>query len=398
MTLPDLPQTTTPGAPAAEPRWPFDGPMVLAPMEGVSHAEFRALMAERGGLHLVCTEFVRITQQRPNEKQLAKAVDKRGGVPLSVQVMGNLAEHMAEAAEIVAAAGADVVDINLGCPMPRVVRKGVGSAMLQDPSLLARVLEQMRRHTPGLLSAKIRAGFDDAAQVVATAKLLEACGVDFLTVHPRRRCDFYRGVADWRIIAELVRELSIPVVGNGDVWYAADALRMQRETGCQAVMIGRPALRNPWIFQQIEQLSQGQDPIHPSGSELCAHLRDVAQRYEVAFPKRKQGSLGPLKELVSYVGRAVDAERSFARQVLRHQSVHAVLDACEQHLAHKPASELDLDAFGSLGFERSGSALLSAEHSGAAFATAEHSGAAFATATPPERSDVLTPSRAEAQP
>ncbi len=330
--------------------------MVLAPMEGVSHAEFRGMMAERGGLHLVCTEFVRITQQRPNEKQLAKEVDKRGGVPLSVQVMGNESHHMAEAAEIVTAAGADVVDINLGCPMPRVVRKGVGSAMLKDPALLSSVLSQMRKRTPGLLSAKIRAGFDDAERVVETAKLIEGTGVDFLTVHPRRRCDFYRGVADWRIIAELVEQLSIPVVGNGDVWYAADALRMQRETGCHAVMIGRPAMRNPWIFQQVEDLRRGRDPFSPDGAALCSHLRQVAARYEVAFPRRKHGSLGPLKELISYVGRAVDADRTFLRSVLRLQQVEEILDHCEQYLGSKTCFELDLDAHGSLGYERSGSA------------------------------------------
>lgn len=337
-------------------RWPFSGPSVLAPMEGVSHAEFREMMAVRGGLHLVCTEFVRITQHPPTLRQLQREVVKAPGVPLSVQVMGNEARHMADAAALVSDIGADVVDINLGCPMPRVVRKGVGAAMLEDPVLLGRVMSSMRRSTPGLLSAKIRAGFDDSAGVVGTARLLQDCGVDYIAVHPRRRCDFYRGVADWRIIRTLVETLDIPVVGNGDVWYAADALRMQRETGCQAVMIGRPALRNPWIFAQIQALRTGTAPPCPSGADVTAHLRHTAERYAAAFPSRKHGSLGPLKELLGYIGRAVADGGSFRRSVLRLQSVDDVLAECERVLSPLDPGQLDLDAWGSLALERSGSA------------------------------------------
>jgi nifR3 family TIM-barrel protein len=336
-------------------------------MEGISHPLFRQMMVEHGGLHLVCTEFVRITNQPPHPGQLATNVRKADGVPLSVQVMGNSAAHMADAAAIVSDAGADVVDINLGCPMPRVVRKGVGAAMLKDPALLTQVLEQMRRRTPGLLSAKIRAGFDDTRGVVATAKLIEACGVDFITVHPRRRCDFYRGTADWRIIRELVRELRIPVVGNGDVWYAKDALRMQEETGCAAVMIGRPALRNPWLFRQIDELRRGETPFAPSGQQLFDHLHSVIERYTEAFPKRKYGPIGPLKELLGFVGRAIPARPAtgsaaqgtsqFRRDVLRLDNVSAILECCERDLRPLPAEALDLDASGSLGLEQSGSAI-----------------------------------------
>ncbi len=342
--------------PRAATTWPFSGPSVLAPMEGVSHPEFRRLMCERGELHLVCTEFVRITHHTPNEKQLARHVQKVAGVALSVQVMGNDEQQMAEAAAIMSDAGADVIDINLGCPMPRVVRKGVGAAMLKDRALLARVLEGMRRTTPGLLSAKIRAGFDDAADVVATAKLIEDCGVDFIAVHPRRRCDFYRGVADWRIIARLKQALSIPVIGNGDVWYAADALRMQAETGCDAVMIGRPSLRNPWLFRQIADLRAGREPFAPDGAALVEHLHDTHQRYITGF--RKNGRvLGPIKELLNYIGRAVGDGGEFRKAVLRLQDTAEVLAYCEQHLASLPKERLDMDAFGSLGLERSGSAV-----------------------------------------
>ena len=218
-------------------------------MEGVGHPDFRHLMAERGGIGMVCTEFVRISRAPLSVRAVRREVVRSPGVPLCVQVMGNEADKMADAAAVVMDAGADAVDLNLGCPAPRVVRHGVGSAMLRDPALLRDVVGAMRSAVRGPLSAKIRAGFDDASDVHRNAGILVDCGVDWITVHPRRRSDHYRGVADWRIIASLVRSFDVPVVGNGDAWSARDALRMMEETGCVAVMIGRPALRNPWIFQ-----------------------------------------------------------------------------------------------------------------------------------------------------
>jgi tRNA-dihydrouridine synthase len=271
--------------------------------------------------------------------------------------MGNEADKMAEAAALVAEAGADVVDLNLGCPMPRVVRKGVGAAMLRDPVLLERVLGAMRRAAPGLLSVKMRAGYDDADRVVETARLCERAGVDFLAVHPRRRADFYEGVADWRIIAVLARELRIPVIGNGDVWYAADAQRMQAETGCAAVMIGRPALRNPFIFEQIAALEEGRDPPAPTGADVIDHLRALREALDEGFPGARHGSLGKMKEVVRWIGRAVRDDGAFAREALRASTVALLFDACDRHLAGRPASELDLDARGECRLEASGSAL-----------------------------------------
>jgi nifR3 family TIM-barrel protein len=325
---------------------------MLAPMEGVSHPELRAVVAARGGVGIVCTEFVRVTRSPIPPDRLRREVVKAEGLPLSVQVMGNEAERMAEAAAVVADAGADVVDVNVGCPMPRIVRKGVGAAMLKDPVLLSTVLATMRARTPVLLSAKIRAGFDDAAGTLAIGRVIEEAGVDFLVVHPRRRCDFYDGVADWRIVAALAAELSIPVVGNGDVWYAADVLRMERETGCAAVMIGRPALRNPWIFRQAAELRAGATPFRPSGADVVAHVAEVAHRYVEAGLRNPPGKL---KELLRFVGRAIDDGGRFIHGVVRERDVAGVLAATERAFAHRGPDEVDLDAHGTLALERSGS-------------------------------------------
>jgi nifR3 family TIM-barrel protein len=228
-------------------RLPFEPPLVLAPMEGITKASIRALLARYGPIGLVCTEFVRVAGESVSRRHLAEQVEKAPGVALSVQIMGNDPTLMAEAAGVMALAGADVVDVNLGCPSKTAARKGVGAALLKDGVALGRLLGAMRGAVPGLFSAKLRAGFEQSDAALDRARVVEQSGADFLAVHPRRRVDYFEGIADWRIIRLLRKQLSIPVIGNGDVWYAADALRMLEETGCDGVMIGRPALRNPWI-------------------------------------------------------------------------------------------------------------------------------------------------------
>ncbi|MEO0322340.1 MAG: tRNA-dihydrouridine synthase family protein [Myxococcota bacterium] len=336
-------------------------PTVLAPMEGVTDPAFRALIAAKGGLGLLTTEFVRVSRAPLSPEVMRRAVVKVPGVPLSVQVMGNEAHKMAEAATHVAAAGADAVDLNLGCPMPRVVRKGVGAAMLKDLGLLRDVLGAMREATPGPLTAKIRAGWDDAAHVLRIGEVLEEAGVDALAVHPRRRVDFYEGVADWRIVRALARHLRMPVVGNGDVWYADDAFRMRAETGCVAVMIGRPALRNPWIFQQIAEREAGLEPFRPSGRDVAAHLHGLRAVFTPKEPWRRRGrrktrepALGKLKEHLRYVGRTLPDGGAFRREALRLPSVDALLSFVDARLAGLPADALDLAASPLLGLERSG--------------------------------------------
>ncbi|MCB9508049.1 MAG: tRNA-dihydrouridine synthase family protein [Myxococcales bacterium] len=336
-------------------------PTMLAPMEGITHPTFRTLLAANGGVGVVCTEFVRVAGEVVSPKHMARQVVRSPGTPLSVQIMGTHAELMADAAGAVAAAGADIVDVNLGCPAPRVVRKGAGSAMLANPALLYEVLAAMRDRVPGVMSAKIRAGFDDASGVVETARIVERAGVDFLIVHPRRRADFYEGVADWRITATLVRELRIPVVGNGDCWYAADAHRMRAETGCAAVMIGRPAIRNPWIFRQIAELEQGIEPFSPAGDDIVRWLDELTDKLAVAFPGRRGfGPLGRVKEMVTYLGRGVDDGGEFRREALRLPDVDAVLGCARARLAGLPASALDLGARGGR-LETSGSARVATE-------------------------------------
>lgn len=315
-------------------------------MEGVTTASTRTLLASYGGLGLVCTEFVRVAGEQVSRRFLTRQVQKPPGVALSVQIMGNDARLMAEAASIVSAGGADVVDVNLGCPSKTATRKGVGAALLRDRDQLRALLTTMRAAVPRLFSAKLRAGFERSEDALANARAVEAAGADFLAVHPRRRVDFYRGVADWRIIALLRRELSIPVIGNGDVWYAADALRMLEETGCAGVMIGRPALRNPWIFRQISDLRAGRSAFAPSGADIVAHVGRLHASMAVGWHGDPAQLVGPLKEHLGYLCRAASNGAELARRLLRLDTLGLLLEAVEEAFGALPPDALDLDAFG----------------------------------------------------
>jgi tRNA-dihydrouridine synthase B len=333
---------------------------MLAPMEGVGHPLFRRMMAEKGGIDMVCTEFVRVSSHPFQPKQFKKHIQTLQDTRLSVQVMGRDVEQMREAAHWASELGADVVDINLGCPSPKAVRGGVGSAMLKDTVLLHRVLCAMRDAVPGVLSAKMRAGFDQYDEVLRIAEAIQGAGVDFLVVHPRRRCDFYNGVADWRTIQLLKRELHIPVIGNGDCWYAADGLRMKSETNCDGVMLGRPALRNPWIFQQLRSLSAGEKPCEPDGETVTEHFLEAAKRYQEIFSETV--ALGKLKEIIGWFGRSVRDQGYFRTTALRTNSLNELCDSLSTCLRNKPSHYFDLDAYGVNALEKSGSAAESKQH------------------------------------
>jgi tRNA-dihydrouridine synthase C len=325
-------------------RFPFLPAFVLAPMEGVTNAAVREVLAGYGPVGLVCTEFVRIAGEAISPAYLRRQVEKVAGVPLSVQVMGNDPELMAEAGAVVARAGADVVDLNLGCPTHTAARKGVGAALLEQPEKLARLLASMRRRVPGLLSAKLRAGFDSSDDALGNARLVEDAGLDYLAVHPRRRVDHYAGRADWRIIALLRRELRIPVVGNGDAWYARSALRMLEETRCDAVMLGRPALRNPWIFRQLNELLSGHAPFRPAGADLVAHLRRLSLALAERIREPGHTPLGRLKEQLNYLCRAIPSSLALQKHLLRQPTLGLFLEAAEEALSPLPPEALDLGA------------------------------------------------------
>jgi nifR3 family TIM-barrel protein len=226
--------------------------VILAPLAGITNLPFR-LMAKEAGCGLVCSEMVSshgLVYQSRKTAQLLKSVAAEK--PLSAQIFGADADIMAEAAAIVEGMGADILDINFGCSVRKVVKTGAGAALMRTPDKVRAMLKAVRNAIRIPLTIKIRSGWDPSGQqALNIAGIAEDSGVDAIAVHPRTASQLFGGRADWSIIAAVKRAVSMPVIGNGDIFSAQDAINMLAETGCDGIMIGRKAIGNPGIFRQV---------------------------------------------------------------------------------------------------------------------------------------------------
>ena len=253
----------------------INAPILLAPMAGVTDYSFRILCKEQGA-GIVYSEFVSAHGViRENEKSLDIIKFEEEERPIGIQIFGDSPQVMADAAKyIVEKFKPNILDINYGCPVPKVTKKGAGSAALKDLGLMEEITQAVVQSVAQVpVTVKMRAGWDLQSIIVEKAGvLLENCGVKAITLHPRTTMQTLKGIANWPLIKLLKETLSIPVIGNGDIKTADDVLRMFEETNCDAVMIGRAAFGNPWIFNQSQALLNGKSVAEPSVEEkveLC---------------------------------------------------------------------------------------------------------------------------------
>jgi tRNA-dihydrouridine synthase B len=239
-----------------------DPPLVLAPMAGITDHVYRLMLRRIGGVGLVTMEFISSEAiTRGNARQLRKMVFSDEERPLSIQIYGSDAERMAAAADIVEELRPDVCDINMGCPANKVLKGCAGAALMGDLPLARKIVREVKSRISIPLTVKFRLGLDSArVNFLDLGRMCEDEGAAAVAMHARTARQMYTGRADWSHIAELKRHVSIPVVGNGDVERAEDAVAMLRETGCDAVMIGRATMKNPWIFRQTADLLAGREP------------------------------------------------------------------------------------------------------------------------------------------
>jgi tRNA-dihydrouridine synthase B len=254
----------------------LDNNVILAPLAGITNLPFR-LLAKSSGCGLVCSEMISanglVYQSGRTEQMIDSAPEEK---PLSVQIFGSDPGIMARAAAIVESKGADIVDINFGCSVRKVIKTGSGVALMRTPDQAKALLAAVRKAIRIPLTIKIRSGWDASGrEALKIAEIAQNCGVDAIAVHPRTAGQQFRGRADWSIIAAVKKNVGIPVIGNGDIVSARDALKMLEETGCDAVMIGRRAIGNPTIFSRVLLRLKGEDP----AQEDLNHRFDIMAHY-----------------------------------------------------------------------------------------------------------------------
>jgi len=266
-----------------------DPPLILAPMAGHTDVAFRALVRHLGGCGLVVTEMVSsegLTRGGGHSRRLAEITDEER--PVAIQIFGSDPGRMADAAAMVESFGASLVDVNMGCPVPKVTRTGAGAALMRDVGRAAQVVAAVVRATRIPVTAKIRSGWDkDHINAPEVASALEDAGAAAITVHPRCRSERHRGRSAWEVIADVKRVVTIPVIGNGDVSSAADVRDITDETGADGVMLGRAALSNPWVFGQIGDEISGIRSAAPTPEDYGEALGFIISRLQIELSEKR---------------------------------------------------------------------------------------------------------------
>jgi len=303
----------------------LDNNLVLAPMAGITDLPYRRIM-KGFGAGLVYTEMVSangLVRAGRRTRQLLRSVPEER--PLGVQLFGADPEVLAEATRLVEEDG-DLLDLNLGCPVNKVIRSGAGSALLRDSRQVARVVAATRRATHRPLSVKIRSGWDArSVNYLEIGRIVESEGADAITLHPRTRAQGFGGRSDWRQIAELKSRLSIPVIGSGDVFSAADAAELQAVSGCDGLMVGRGGYGNPWLLREILAAQEGKTSPAPT----LAERRQVALRHLQLFIDTfgAAKAVRDMRKHLSWYSRGLAGAAAFRSRLNRTQNLEELCQA-----------------------------------------------------------------------
>ena len=315
----------------------LENPLILAPMAGITQLPFRRL-AKEAGCALVVTEMVSanglVHGTRKTRELLASHPSER---PLSVQIFGSDPQIMKEAAQMVESAGADLLDVNLGCSVRRVIRQGAGAALMREPERLGAVLSTIRSSTSLPLTVKMRTGWEPSGeQAIRTARIAEDCGVEAVAIHPRTAVQGFSGKADWSLITRLKDSVSVPVIGNGDILTPDDVLKMQRGTGCDGVMIGRASIGNPLIF------AQALDLIHatpPRRTDLPTRLHTVLRYIEYSVDHFGEGRAVPImRSRLGWFTKGLPRSSGFRATLSRLKTRQDMVDAVKAYFGYLEAA------------------------------------------------------------
>ena len=304
----------------------IDPPLILSPMAGVTDYTFRRLIKRRGGVGLVVSEFISVeglTRHNPKSKRQMRFDEEER--PYAVQIFGGKVDRMAMGAEMAQEVGADILDVNCGCPAPKVVKNGGGSGLLRDLPNLENILKEIKKTITIPLTLKLRTGYTEASiNVVDVAKMAEQCGVEHIQVHGRTREQGYKGLANWDLIKQVKDAVSIPVSGNGDITTIEYGMTKWRESGVNGILIGRGAMQNPWIFRQFADVLAGNQPYIPDVSEKKHVLLEFFSmcREEMA----EIVALGKMKQLAGQFTKGLVGGAQFRQTLYHSHSADEILD------------------------------------------------------------------------
>ncbi len=331
MRAASLPSPHIPGQPLT----------ALAPMQDVTDLAFMGLVADYGAPDYYVTEFFRVHAQSRPEAHILRSIDEnRTGRPVFAQLIGEEIVHLERTVDLLLKHPVAGIDLNLGCPAPKVYKKNVGGGLLRDPAHVDAILAALRARVPGLFTVKMRIGFEDTRHFDQILASVARHRVDLLVVHGRTVKEMYRSEVRYHEIARAVRSVPCPVIANGNVTSAAAAARILAETGAAGLMCGRHAIRNPWLFRQIRERLSGASVFAPTLRDVHGYIHALYRATAPGFlnkplgdaPAVERAHVARMKKFLNFVGQSVDPEGKFLHDMRRAMTEAELFAVCDRHL------------------------------------------------------------------
>jgi tRNA-dihydrouridine synthase B len=320
----------------------------LAPMQDVTDVCFMQVIAHYGCPDYFFTEYFRVHESSAVDKHILRSItENTTGRPVFAQMIGENVSDLARTAKLLSHYPIAGIDLNMGCPAPRIYRKNVGGGLLRDPDKIDRILGELRSTVDGLLTVKMRIGFEDTANFDQILNLIDKHQIDLLSLHGRTVKDMYHGVVHYDLIAHAVQRLACPVLANGNISSAAIALTVLAQTQAAGAMIGRAAIRNPWIFQQVRQALAG-EPILVVILEQVREYIDRLHQMQITQKIPERGRVSNLKMYLNYIGQGVDVAGVFLRDMRRAQTEEELLGICDRDLLSHPQAPFAVEPYSGL--------------------------------------------------
>ncbi len=333
--------------PLPSPQIPGQPRTALAPMQDVTDLAFMGVIAHYGAPDYFFTEFFRVHASSRLEKHILRSIDEnKTGRPVFAQLIGEDLEQLARTAAELLEHRVAGIDLNLGCPAPKVYKKNVGGGLLRDPERIGEILGTLRATVPGLFTVKMRIGFEDARHFDRILDLVNEHRVDLLSVHGRTVKEMYRSEVHYDFIARAVARVQCPVLANGNITSSATAVRVVGSTRAAGVMIGRHAIRNPWIFRQCRE--QFADTNVPVFQPTLGDVRDYIERLYRATQAPgllERYHVNKMKKYLNFVGQSVDATGAFLHDMRRVESETELFSICDRHLLAEPAKAFSSEPY-----------------------------------------------------